>query len=118
MSVRMSLVSISKVVDYEYSPFFLRDSRANETQARVKVTSREKGETRRGERRMRDCSYSTKVVVSRIEEEAISLSIPDFTIVEFVVDFVTVSAPTHLHFSLSPFHVLCRCFKAMSFVAI
>ena len=71
----MSLVSISKVVDYEYSPFFLRDSRANETQARVKVTSREKGETRRGERRMRDCSYSTKVVVSRIEEEAISLSI-------------------------------------------
>ena len=75
MSVRMSLVSISKVVDYEYSPFFLRDSRANETQARVKVTSREKGETLRGERRMRDCSYSTKVVVSRIKEEAISLSI-------------------------------------------
>ena len=71
----VSLVSISKVVDYEYSPIFLRDSRANETQARVKVTSREKGETRRGERRMRDCSYSTKVVVSRIEEEAISLSI-------------------------------------------
>ena len=42
MSVRMSLVSISKVVDYEYSPFFLRDSRANETQARVKITTRER----------------------------------------------------------------------------
>ena len=117
MSVRMSLVSISKVVDYEYSPLILRDSRANETQARVKVTSREKGETRRGERRMRDCSYSTKVVVSRIEGGYIAVN-TDFTIVEFVVDFVTVSAPTHLHFSLSPFHVLCRCFKAMSFVAI
>jgi len=30
--------------------FFLRDSRASETRARVKITPREKGETRRGER--------------------------------------------------------------------
>ena len=27
-------------------PFFLKDSRASETQARVKITPREKGETR------------------------------------------------------------------------
>ena len=29
------------------SPFFLRDSRADETRERVKITPREKGETRR-----------------------------------------------------------------------
>ena len=32
----------SQTVDYEYSPFFLRDSRVRETRARVKITSREK----------------------------------------------------------------------------
>ena len=30
-------------LDYEWSPFFLRDSRASETRARVKITPREKG---------------------------------------------------------------------------
>ena len=38
-------------LDYEWSPFFLRDSRASEARARVKITPREKGETRRGERK-------------------------------------------------------------------
>ena len=33
------------------SQFFLRDSLASETRARVKITPREKGETRRGERK-------------------------------------------------------------------
>ena len=33
--------------DYEQSPFFLRDSRPSERRARVKITPREKGETRR-----------------------------------------------------------------------
>ena len=37
-------------LDYEQSPFFLRDSRTSETRARVKVTPHEKGESRRGER--------------------------------------------------------------------
>ena len=35
------------MVDYEQSLFFLRDSRESETQARVKITPREKGETPR-----------------------------------------------------------------------
>ena len=35
-------------LDYEQSPFSLRDSRASETRARVKITPREKGETWRG----------------------------------------------------------------------
>jgi len=39
-----------KRLDYEYSPFFLEDSRPSETRARVKITLREKGKTRRGER--------------------------------------------------------------------
>ena len=34
--------------DSKYSSFFLRDSRASETRARVKITPREKGETRWG----------------------------------------------------------------------
>ena len=33
------------VLDYEYSPFFLRDRRASETRARVKITPREIVET-------------------------------------------------------------------------
>ena len=69
----------------------------------MKVTAREKGETRRGERKMRDYSYS--------------IFDTDFTIVEFVVDFVTVAALTHLHVSLPPFHLsyaTVKCFKAMS----
>ena len=31
-------------VDYEYSPFFLRDSRASETRVRTKITPHKKGE--------------------------------------------------------------------------
>ena len=38
-------------LDYEWSPFSLRDSRASEARARVKITPREKGETQRGERK-------------------------------------------------------------------
>ena len=34
-------------VDYEQSPFFLSDSGASETRARVKITPREKGDTLR-----------------------------------------------------------------------
>ena len=34
-------------IDYEKSPFFLRETRANETRARVKIYLREKGETSR-----------------------------------------------------------------------
>ena len=37
------------LLDYEQSPFFVSDSRASETRARVKITPREKGETRLGE---------------------------------------------------------------------
>ena len=33
---------VSRDLDYEWSPFFLRDSRASETRARVKITPREK----------------------------------------------------------------------------
>ena len=33
-------------LDYEQSPFFLRDSRASETRGHVKIIPREKGETR------------------------------------------------------------------------
>ena len=36
----------SGFLDYKKSPFFLRDSKASETRARVKITPREKGETR------------------------------------------------------------------------
>ena len=81
----------------------------------MKVTPRKKGETRRGERRMRHYSYSTKVLVSRNEEDASHVAVDtDFTVVEFVVDLVTVAAPNHLHVSLSPFRLsVCRCFKAM-----
>ena len=39
-------------------PFFLRDRWARETRARVKTTPREKGETRRGVRKIRDCRQS------------------------------------------------------------
>ena len=46
--------SIKIALDYEWSPFFLRESRASKTQARVKITSLEKGETQRGERKMGD----------------------------------------------------------------
>ena len=35
--------SPSPTLDYEYCPFFLRDGRTSETQARVKITPREKG---------------------------------------------------------------------------
>ena len=45
-------------VDHEKSPFFLRDSRASETRTSVKITPREQGETRRGERKMRDYRQS------------------------------------------------------------
>ena len=38
--------------------FSLRDSRANETRVRVKIIQREKGETRRGERQIRDYRQS------------------------------------------------------------
>ena len=38
------------VLDYKWSPFSLRNSGVSETRARVKITSREKGETRWGER--------------------------------------------------------------------
>ena len=37
--------SVVLQLDYEQSPFFLRDSRASETRARVKITPREKGES-------------------------------------------------------------------------
>ena len=33
---------VSRDLDYEWSPFFFRDSRASETRARVKITPREK----------------------------------------------------------------------------
>ena len=46
--------SIIIALDYEWSPFFLRESRASETQARLKITSLEKGKTQRGERKMGD----------------------------------------------------------------
>ena len=39
-------------------PIFLRDSRASETQARVRITPREKGETRRWESKTRDYRQS------------------------------------------------------------
>ena len=39
-------------------PISLRDSRASETQARVRITPREKGETRRWERKTRDYRQS------------------------------------------------------------
>ena len=42
----------SNLLDYEQSPFFLRDSRASETRERVKITHTRKGDTRRGERKM------------------------------------------------------------------
>ena len=42
------------LLDYESSPVFLREGRASKTRARVKITPREKGETRRWERKMRD----------------------------------------------------------------
>ena len=42
---------IGNKLDYEWSPFFLRDSGANETRARVKITPRKKGETRWGGRK-------------------------------------------------------------------
>ena len=45
-------------VDHEKSQFFLRDSRASETRTSVKITPREQGETRRGERKMRDYRQS------------------------------------------------------------
>ena len=48
VSILGSLVSRLRVV-----PFFLRDSRASETRARVNITPREKGKTRWGERKMR-----------------------------------------------------------------
>ena len=35
-------VYAEKFLDYEYSPVFLRDSKASETRARVKITPREK----------------------------------------------------------------------------
>ena len=35
-------------IDYEYSPFFLRNSKASERRARVKITPREKGISRVG----------------------------------------------------------------------
>ena len=39
--------SKKELLNYEWSPFSLRDSRASETRTRVNITSREKGETRR-----------------------------------------------------------------------
>ena len=42
---------IGKKLDYEWSPFFLRDSGVNETRARVKITPRKKGGTRWGGRK-------------------------------------------------------------------
>ena len=36
--------TVNSAIDYEQSPFFLRDSRASKTRARVKITPREKGE--------------------------------------------------------------------------
>ena len=41
----MKLSFLCTVIDYEWSPFFLRVSRASETRARVKITPREKSET-------------------------------------------------------------------------
>ena len=41
-----------KNLDYEWSPFVLRNSRASETRARVKIIPREKGETRWEERKI------------------------------------------------------------------
>ena len=49
---QQSLSIVDPVVDYEKSPFFLRDSRASETRARVKITQTRKGDTRRGEGKM------------------------------------------------------------------
>ena len=51
--VRLRL-RLRAALDYEYmySPFFLRDSRASETWACVKITPHEKGETRRGQRKI------------------------------------------------------------------
>ena len=40
------LVESRILVDHEKSPFFLRDTRATETRARMKIKSRKKGETR------------------------------------------------------------------------
>ena len=42
---------VTYFLDYEWSPFFLNDSIASETRARVKITPHEKSETRRGERK-------------------------------------------------------------------
>ena len=74
---------------------------------------------------MRHYSYSTKVLVSRIEEEAMSLSILILLLSSlWLTSSLHVASPNHLHVSLSPFHLsVCRCFKAMlsisaGFVAI
>ena len=46
-------------INYKWSPYFLRDSRPSETRARV-ITPREKGETRWGERKMRNHRQSPR----------------------------------------------------------
>ena len=43
----MGYTGMFLTIDYEWSPFFLRETRANETRVRVKISPREKGETQR-----------------------------------------------------------------------
>ena len=75
----------------------------------MKVTPRKEGETRRGGSKKKDYSYSTKVVVSRIEEEAISLSI--------LILLLSNLWLTSSLFQLQPiFMSVCRHF--MSYVAV
>ena len=52
-------------IDYEKSPFFLRETRANETRARVKIYLREKGETSR----WREFHARSRLARSTIAEE-------------------------------------------------
>ena len=48
-------------VDYEKSPFFLRDSRASETRARVKIKPHEQGETQRRERKIKAQAFHPSI---------------------------------------------------------
>ena len=61
------------ILDYEWSPLFLWDSRTSKTRAPVKITPREKGETRQGERKIPEEKWELLVVYNDI---GISFSIP------------------------------------------